>query len=460
MDLRDNIDLRNSIFEGVFSHMYATLTGGVFLTGFALYLGMDELMIGLIAAMPFLVTILQLPTSYLIGKSGKRKRTWFGGAAGARTTWLIILLVILLPRIHPLYRASFILVLIFLSYAFISISHVSWLSLMSDLVPERILGSFFGTRNMLCGAAGMVTMIVFGNLLDFMKDRLHTPESVGFWFTFFSAVLFGFMSLRVITKIPEPPAVRPALQNSFRHDLFVPFRDANFRRFAGYALMWSFSVHTAAPFFTLYFLRDMGFSYGFVALLGMTSALADLIGMRVWGRISDEVRNKAVIQFASWVAAFLPIAWLTVKPTSVVIPILINIIGGGFWAGINLCMVNLLLRISPKENKAMFLSVHNIAAGIGAAAAPVIAGLALRHMGGEPFHVFSWKLLPIQLVFVSSTLMRLLTLQFFRFIREPEEVAVGKLVRVLRNIRVLNIASGFNYLLHPFIELTKDKKNS
>lgn len=48
-------DLNRSIFEGIFAHMFATLTSGLFLTGFAIHLGMSVFEIGLLAAMPFLV---------------------------------------------------------------------------------------------------------------------------------------------------------------------------------------------------------------------------------------------------------------------------------------------------------------------------------------------------------------------------------------------------------------------
>jgi len=62
---RTEHDLKNSIYDGMFTNMFATLTGGVFLTGFALYLGMNEFIIGVVASMPFIVTVFQVPASYL-----------------------------------------------------------------------------------------------------------------------------------------------------------------------------------------------------------------------------------------------------------------------------------------------------------------------------------------------------------------------------------------------------------
>ena len=342
-------DLTNSIYDGVFANTFATLTGGVFLTGFALSLGMNDLMIGLLGALPFLVTVFQLPTSYLIEKSGRRKKIAIVAAAAARLIWIPILILGVLPLLSSPTTSVLVLSLIFLSYTFITISYVSWLSWLSDLVPDRMRGRFFGTRNMLCGAAGMVLMVIFGTLLDFFKEHGAGTLSFGFGMTFAAAVCFGMVSLHFLRRISEPKIHHGDLPRSFRTQVWHTLREANFRRFLTFAFVWSFSVYFASPFFTLYFLRDLQFSYGFVAMLGMISAFADLMGMRLWGRISDKVKNKAIIQLSSWVAAFLPLTWAIIRPGSVVMPILLHLIGGGFWAGINLCTNNLLLRISPQR---------------------------------------------------------------------------------------------------------------
>jgi hypothetical protein len=67
-------DLKNSIYDGMCANTFATLTGGVFLTSFAIYLEMDEFMIGPVASMPFLVTVFQVPASNLAEKTGKPKQ--------------------------------------------------------------------------------------------------------------------------------------------------------------------------------------------------------------------------------------------------------------------------------------------------------------------------------------------------------------------------------------------------
>lgn len=78
--------IKNSFGDGIFATVFATLTSGVFLTGFALYLGMTELTIGLLAAMPYAATLFQLPASILITRTGRRKKITVFNAAFGRLT--------------------------------------------------------------------------------------------------------------------------------------------------------------------------------------------------------------------------------------------------------------------------------------------------------------------------------------------------------------------------------------
>jgi MFS family permease len=455
MKFSTNHDLKNSIYDGMFANMFATLTGGVFLTGFGLFLGMNEFMIGILASMPFLVTVFQLPTSYFIEKSGGKKKISIRAAAVARLSWIPIFIFALLPFPKIETKTFVILAMIFFSYAFISISYVSWLSWISDLVPDETRGRFFGTRNMVCGAAGITVMIVFGNLLDFFKNNISWGLPLGFSITFMAAVSLGILSLRFLSRISELPINKSYNKTPFVKQLSIPLKETNFRKFAIFSLFWSFSVYFASPFLTLYFLRELKFSYGFVATLGMISALSDMTGMWVWGKFSDKVKNKPIIHFAGWVAAFLPLAWVMVRPGRIFIPIVLHLIGGGFWAGINLCMNNLLLRVSPLENRSLFISIYSIMGGIGAATGPILAGLILKSIGDFVFNPLSWTVFPLHIIFITSTFLRLISLQLIRYINEPEEPTVGQMIRVLRSVRGLNMTNGFNHLIHPFIEVSK-----
>lgn len=148
-------------------------------------------------------------------------------------------------------KTFIILVLIFLSQAFISISYVSWLSWISDLVPDGKRGSFFGTRNMLCGAAAILVTVVFGKVLDILGGQSYRGFPLGFGLTFTMAVVFGMLSLRFLNRISEPQLEPVEKHHSFRENLAIPLKEPKFRAFLIFSFLWSFSVYFASPFFTL-----------------------------------------------------------------------------------------------------------------------------------------------------------------------------------------------------------------
>jgi hypothetical protein len=89
---------------------------------------------------------------------------------------------------------------------------------------------------------------------------------------------------------------------------------------------------------------------------------------------------------------------------------------------------------------------------------PIAGGLAAKYLADLELEFVGVKMVPLQVVFVTSTILRFLTFQLFRYVHEPEETTVGQLIRVLRNVRGLNVATGFNYLLHPFVEIMGEEE--
>lgn len=221
-------DFRYSYFDGIFANMFRTLTSGAFLTGFALYIGMGAFMIGILGAIPFIVTIFQLPASYFLQRGGFRKKTCILGAALARIVWIPIIIAAFVPMPHENFRLYAILFLFLVSHASVTISYLSWMSWMSDLVPDNIRGSFFGARNMLVGAGGMIAMIVFGKLLDLCKNQLQNGIPIGLSVTFLSAIALGMVSLRFLNKVREPASVDLPTSVSFWSNFNLPLKTESF----------------------------------------------------------------------------------------------------------------------------------------------------------------------------------------------------------------------------------------
>ena len=61
--------------------------------------------------------------------------------------------------------------------------------------------------------------------------------------------------------------------------LFAPLREANFRRLIIFLSSWNFAVNLAAPFFTVYMLKSLGYSMTTVLALTIASQLSNLAAL-------------------------------------------------------------------------------------------------------------------------------------------------------------------------------------
>src|SRR5882672_9442416 len=65
--------MRLSIWDGAFATVHGSLTAGAFLTGFALWLGANDLALGLLTAIPTFAGLVQIVASYFGQRPGPRR---------------------------------------------------------------------------------------------------------------------------------------------------------------------------------------------------------------------------------------------------------------------------------------------------------------------------------------------------------------------------------------------------
>ncbi len=446
--------LRISIYDGVFAQSFAVLTGSIFLPAFALVLGANSFQIGLLASISFFATLSQLPGAYLIEKHQQRKQLVLFSAGTARFLWIPIVLSGFLFADHrPALVLNILIVFIIAYHIFAHISGVAWLSWMSLLVPDEIRGRYFGLRNSALSLFTLLCTILGGYYLDWFKIQFpHLPPTRSFEILFLLAFLLSFISILFLIKQPEIRTSLPP-ENHLKERFIAPWRDKNFRRLLRFAVIWSFGVNFASPFFIVYMLRDLQLSYTLVGVYTVISAAADLMGMWAWGHFSDQLGNRAVIIINSFVAILLPFLWLFTDSSSVVIFLFIPIlhfIGGFSWAGYNLCSVNLVLRMSPKEGNSVYFAAWNTANGLAAGVGAICGGLfstALPYL--HPVLPFQFQS-DVKYIFLFSAILRLISFFGVRQVQEWPVSSVRRAIRVLRSIRSWATMMGYHPVLHFF----------
>lgn len=448
-----------SIRDGFFASIFATLTGGVFLTGFALALGANELHIGIIAAIPLFGNLFQFIGAYLVNKKGKRKPVSIKSATAARAIWILMLLLPFASMWLPAHQIIIgFLVILSTGHFFSAISGVAWLSWISDLVPDTHRGRFFGRRNMIIGIAVLSFTMLGGKFIDVFDDPIWA-----FQILFFAAIVAGAISIKYLQRIPEPDSAPPVQKKNYFQTLFHPVQDRNFRTLLLFTMIWSFSVHFAAPFFIVYKIKDLQLSYTFIAFLISLTSLFDLLGMRFWGYYSDKVGNRPVMLLCSFFVTFLPFGWLwtSSNPLSIYLLLpMLQIVGGFFWAGMNLASVNMLFSLAPRDNKAIYFSAYASVNGIFAAIASLgggILGLAMAHRSLDLIVI---QIVGLKIIFLLSWVLRCVSIPLLWRVREPKGLPFTHAIRILRSVRSINSTQGFHPLLHFFIETIRGKSTA
>lgn len=431
------LGLRMSVWEGAFSTVWAALTGGAFLTGFALYLHADNFAIGLLTAIPTFAGLVQVLSSYSGERRETRKPMAGISALIGRLIWLPILLLPIAMHHGAIYPF---LVLFAVSYVLLNVSVPAWTSWMSDLVPADYRGRYFARRNMIAGIVGMVVSLPAAWFLDLTTKRHHW-ENLGFGALFGIAVACALVAFAFILRQPEPPKTPPENPNT---DVGIkavaayfkaPFADPNFRRLMSFNTLFGMGQFFAAPFFTVYALQVLKLNYVWLQIFATITSVSSLASMPLWGYLADKFGNKPLLAISVWGVFTLPITWMWTTPnhvfTTVLLLVELNLAGGLFWAGVGLTQFNLLIGFSPPGKTSIYVATMASVTGLAGGLAPLLGGVTMNALQGWHTRALGLELHNYHITFLIAALLRVAALPFLRSVVDARSVDTRAVLRQL-----------------------------
>jgi MFS family permease len=427
--------MRNSMADGALATVMGALTGGIFLTGFALALGASRIQIGILAAIPSLANIAQLAGSYWIERSGVRKRICVTTSLLSRLLWFV---VVALPFVFS--RASgsnlvwMIVGVLVAGSALSSIAGVAWLSWTKDLVPESLRGRFLSRRNQINTMLSLALSVVGGVFIDWWTS--YTGGNVAsFAVVLAFAACMGMASLTFLRTIPEQPNPHHVPPHAFRRLLALPLKEPNFRRVVTFYAVWNLAVNIATPFFGVYMLTKLGLPFWCVTLLATLSSLTGIATNGFWTRLSEKFGYKPIVFLATLGDALVPLLWVLVSDQWIwlVIPVHLS---GVFNAPLALGPNNLVLKLAPHHNASPYLAVFSAVVGPMTALATILGGVLAQSLTGFELAAGPLELGGLKVLFLISFAARCASLLVLRPVVEPQADSVTHVVRVLRRARI------------------------
>lgn len=458
------------VLDGICSQTMGVLVGGAFLVQFALLLGASNAVIGFVAAVGPLTQILQIPAVVITERTRMRKATTVVSVLIGRVA---LLLVAAVPFLVPeRFRVAVFLGGLLVYYGLGAIAGCAWNSWMRDLIPQEVMGRYFSRRLAIATAVGAGLSLAAALGLGAFKAAMPS-EIAGYSAIFVVGIAAGLIGTIFLTLTPEP-RMEPVESHGIMASLSQPLRDANFRNLLVFMGFWSFSVNLAAPFFTVYLLKRLGFSMTWVIALAVLSQAVNVFFFRVWGRIADKFANKPALGAAGFMFILSILVWpFTANPNmrflAIPLVLLVHVMGGISTAGMAVCGGNIVLKLAPRGHATSYLAVNGLVCGMAATLAPAIAGLAADSLeshrlrlgidwlttSGE-FRFSAVHLQGLDFVFVAAFLLGLYSLHRLLAVREEgeveERVVFAELYAEMRaKIRhVSNVAGMRNLTYFPY----------
>lgn len=431
-DPRTTRSLKHAVRDGV---AYSVMSGAGenYFSAYALFLGASAAQISLLAALPPLLGALaQFVAACLSVRLGGRRGLILVGALLHALTWIPL---IWLPHLLPEYAVPILVGCLVLYHVWLGLGASLWSSLVGDLVPERRRGRFFAGRTRLMSATHFSALIVAGFILHLFE--VNDDARLGFWVIFGVAAVARIISVYELSRMHEPGLVIVRLSWPALPALWARLKGSHFAYFSLFIGSFSFAVSIAAPFFIVYMLKDLKFSYLEFTALTAVSVITQFFTLRLWGRVSDVLGNRLVLIVAGSLVPLTPALWLV--SSNFVYLVFVQALGGLAWAGFSLAAGNYLYDIVPRERRSHYGAMHSVFNGVGALLGAVLGGaLATRipaesHFLGHAIHASSglWAVLLFSALF--RALIVVAFLPHLAELRPVRRLSRETLVHVLRN---------------------------
>jgi len=371
-------NLKNITIDGYTSKIMVVLSTGPFLVAFALLLGANNFIIGLLAAIPPLVQIIHIPSIQLVEKIRKRRIITLISLTLYR---ICIFLMALIPFIYSLeFGLIFLIIFLILQSVFASIGHTSWASWMHDTIPLNQLGVFYSKRIMLSTTISLIASLLAAIYIDYWVPSNLKSQIFRYSIIFIIAFIFGMISIYFISRISESRMIESESKIKFSKMIIEPFKDKNYRNLLIFLGVWSFAINLAAPFFTVYMLKKLQFSITLIIFFTIISQITTILFLRIWGLLVDRFSNKSVLNICcplliicifAWIFTSLPHLYFFIIPLLIIIHIFMGI----SMAGIILATQNISLKLAPKGKGNSYLAVTTVVTSLGLGIAPIIGGI-------------------------------------------------------------------------------------
>lgn len=403
-----------SIFEGSTARTVGSLTAGAFMAGYLKYLGADDRLNGIIAAIPVLSGVIMFLTPLLFETKSRRKASIVMSALVARLllSFLIIIpLIIQNKSIGLAYLAATYLLAHFI-LSFITPPATTW---QISLAPENIRGKYFGLRESCVLGFVSIMSLGMGRILDVF--RIKEQQRAGFLMLFIVVLLLSILNFIFGCSVREPEVIlskRPIKKSDV---LVLPLKDKVFHKIIYLFLIWNIGYQMSAPYTSVYMISELKLNYTFITITAIFAAFASVINVRLLGRLADKRSWFLLLNICVGFQAISQLLWFFVnQETKFYLVPLSQLMGGAALGGINISLMNIQYKYSPENMKTIYIGFSSAIGGIVGFSSSVLGSLFISVFSGYTLKLGGFSAGSMQVLFGLSGIIMIYCMIYIHFL--------------------------------------------
>ncbi|GGJ53740.1 MFS transporter [Deinococcus roseus] len=357
--------MKIAILEGCVWSVYANWLLGPITIGYLSHLGADTRMLALAGSIPFLSQMVGPFSAWLSGKISTRRKLMFYLGIFSRVAGLLPILATF-PFIPLDGKITLVLLSLVLAHVFQSASGLLWQGIMSDVVPEKVRGRYFGYRNGLSGVFTMAASVGAGLLID----HIASPDS--YRWLFVAALGMGVFSVLLYLSYLDPNPDSPTMR--FREGFTRPLRDREFLPFVKTTVMWSIVQALLTVLVVPYLLQKQHLSMTQIGIYTALASLTTLFTNYGVGLVIDRCPPRRVLQGSILLSAvLLPVVLVLLDVTHQVWLVwVLAALEAVIYNTVNLSLFDLGVKATHNKPRVGYYALNNLLNG----SASFLAGLA------------------------------------------------------------------------------------
>ena len=353
------------LVQAGFGTAFTYLTSGVFLSGLAILMGADDILVSYLSVIVNICGVLILVFPAFLERFTSRKKLTVALTVLSRlATLFLVTIPVLFPARMQLYVFVPTVVAAFALQAQTTVVLNQW---MLGFIDEKRSGRYISLRQTLTLTVTVVLSLAGGRFMDLMGGKY-----IGFAILFAAAALMGIFEVILLAGTPDGEPYQSSSRGCrFRDIAGLPLKNRCFTGFVAYIFIFYLLLTISDSYTMVYMMKYLALPYQIVMII----SLPQIVLLSFWGRLSDRCGHEFTLKMSIWFFAgetlFMSFAtaqnWYLFIPAAFLISSAAN-------AGFVISVFNRRYELMPADNRIVYDNFYTAAIGLGSILGPLTGG--------------------------------------------------------------------------------------